>query len=360
MATLAPTLEQVTPEQPNIVEAQKIVMNPPRSIGDLIEQVNQSDTPQDIPESAVPEIGKTVTPDTNEQPLVSSVADTTLPPEAVSLLNYLAGPESRGDYTLIVGEGKEIPGTPANFQDFADHPRIVGMRTIDGPSTAAGRYMITATTWDEIRKKVPGLGDFSPANQDKAAWFLAQQDYRKRTNRNLLDDLRSGEYRFIKTGLQKTWTGLKRVKDYAPDSPTVIPKNSQEGLYPTIKYDLAGKKRQLPLSPTLEAKLDRAVADLFGGGYTFLVYSGGQKSNKEGEGTGTVRHTDGKAGDVYLVGPDNRVITDRDVLNRVKKYWLDNRLGSVGTFMPGGGMHLDEWTEETLLPGMALTWDYGT
>lgn len=359
MATFSPQIEEQAIEAPAVVEAQKLVMNPPKTIGDLIEQTSDV-APEEqppLPESTSEEVGKSVT----DQPdLVSPVADTSLPAEAYPLLDYLARPESRGDYTLIVGEGKAIPGTPANFKDFTDHPRIVGMRTIKGPSTAAGRYMITASTWDDIRKKVPGLGDFSPANQDKAAWFLAQQDYRKRTSRNLLDDLRAGEYRFIRAGLEKTWTGLKKSEDFAPGSPTVAPKKVQEGLYPTIKYDVAGKKRQLPLSPTLEAKLDKAAASVFGEGYSFLVYSGGQESNKEGEGTGSVRHNQGKAGDVYLVGPDNRVVTDRDVLNRVKKYWLDNGFGSVGTFMPGGGMHLDEWTEETLLPGMALTWDYGT
>lgn len=356
MATLAPTLDPVEQEPLKIVEAQQLAMSAPRSIGDLIQQLDDPAAVQDVPDAAIPEVGKTVS---EPAPLVAPVADTTLPAEAVSLLNYIAQHESKGDYNLIVGEGKAIPNTPARFEDYTDHPRIVGMRTIDGPSTAAGRYQIVATTWDELRKKVPGLGDFSPANQDKAAWFLAQQDYRKRTSRNLLDDLRAGEYRFIRTGLEKTWTGIKKADDFAPDSPTVAPKKVQEGMYPTIKYDLAGKKRQLPLSPTLESKLDKTVADLFGQGYSFLVFSGGQKSNKEGEGTGTVRHNDGKAGDVRLVGPDNRIVTDRNILNKVKKYWLDNRFGSVGTFMPGGGMHLDEWTEETLLPGMALTWDYG-
>lgn len=356
MASLAPQIEEIQPEAVTIPEVKKFTPSVPQSIGDLIEQTAPEATPETEPGVPSPQfdIDEVVTEDV----LKSSITDKTLPAEAVALLDFIAQYESRGDYNVIVGEGKAIPGAPARFEDFTDHPRVVGMRTIKGPSTAAGRYQLTARTWDDIRKTNREFKDFSPVYQDRAAWFLAQRDYKTRLGRDLLEDLRSGNYSFVKAGLSDTWTALKKTGEYAPGVPNVAPKTSKEGLYPTIKYDLAGQKRQLPVTPTLESKLDRTATSLFGEGYSFLVYSGGQESNEPGKGTGTVRHTGGKAADVYLVGPDNRVVTDRTVLSRVKKYWLDNGYGSVGTFMPGGGMHLDEWTQEALLPGMALTWEY--
>lgn len=53
------------------------------------------------------------------------------------------------------------------FASFADHPRI---KVTKGAwtSTAAGAYQFLSKTWDETRR-VMGLGDFSPANQDLAA-----------------------------------------------------------------------------------------------------------------------------------------------------------------------------------------------
>jgi len=359
MAKFAPQLEITQPQELNIVEAQTLAQAKPETINDLLSQPETVIVPEETQPQTIEDVIKQSEDfyQTQDQ-LVAPIADTSLPPEAMPLLDYIAKYESRGDYNIIVGEGKDIPGTPARFEDYTDHPRIIGKRTINGPSTAAGRYQIVARTWDDIKKKVPGLTDFSPANQDKAAWFLAQRDYRLRTGNDLLTDLREGKYGLVRSQLKDTWTGLKKAGEYAPETPRVVPKNTEEGMYPTIKYNVAGKKRQLPLTPTLEAKLDKAASDLFDGKYSFLVYSGGQKSNKPGEGTGSVRHNDGKAGDVYLVGPDNKVVTNTAILDRVKKYWRDNKFGSVGAYMEGGGMHLDEWTEETLLPGMGLTWDY--
>lgn len=60
------------------------------------------------------------------------------------------------------------------FTSFRDHPRT----KLCGPfkdrelcSTAAGRYMILAKTWDKIAPQI-GAYDFSPRNQDKAAFAL--------------------------------------------------------------------------------------------------------------------------------------------------------------------------------------------
>src|SRR5690349_650237 len=95
-----------------------------------------------------------------------------LPPEAYALLDAISGPESKGSYNVRYGG--------AHFDSYDDHPRI-HKKITSGPnkaktSSAAGRYQITETTWNRIQP-ILGLPDFSPESQDKAAWYLAQQDY---------------------------------------------------------------------------------------------------------------------------------------------------------------------------------------
>lgn len=78
-------------------------------------------------------------------------------------------------------------------------------------STAAGRYQINAPTWDEYAKKL-NLPNFSPPNQDKAAWAIANDRYRRATGGGSLDDaLTSGNASSIKAAgrfLGRTWTSF--------------------------------------------------------------------------------------------------------------------------------------------------------
>ena len=156
------------------------------------------DMPVDVPQTAIAETVK----------VSNRVTDQSIPQPGQALLNVIAMYESAGDYNVIVGQGKAIPGTPGSFESYAEHPRVIGMRTSAGPSTAAGRYQITATTWDGLRAKYPDLVDFSPVNQDKAAWRLAQTDYSRRTGRDLLGDLSTGQTQFVGKALRRTWSGL--------------------------------------------------------------------------------------------------------------------------------------------------------
>lgn len=138
------------------------------------------------------------------------------------------------------------------------------------------------------------------------------------------------------------------------------PQTATDGVMSSlVRYDNQNATRSQKLTPTLETNLSKAVADVYGPGYQISVYSGGQESNKPGEGTGTVRHNHGMAGDIRVLDPQGAVVTDTTELDKLKTYWSENKLGSVGTYMPDGGMHLDEWTQDKLLPGMGLTWNYG-
>jgi len=146
--------------------------------------------------------------------------------EGKSLLDAISVKESQGRYDIIVGMGSEQGLTeedkaanrkkgyeraPATFSDFSKHPGIIGMRTDNGPSTAAGRYQFTKTTWEELVKKHPDLTDFSPENQDKAAWYLAQEEYLKDTGQNLQEDLETADantFAKIQESLKNRWTSL--------------------------------------------------------------------------------------------------------------------------------------------------------
>lgn len=280
------------------------------------------------------------------------VTDSSIPLEGQILLNQLAAVEG-GDYNIRVGGD--------TFQGFEAHPNIPATKKGIEGSTAAGRYQINVGTWSDIQKANPDITDFSPANQDKGAWWLAQKRYKSATGDDLLTDIRAGETAKIREALKGTWDALKK-KDINLNTvkkiDSSVPAGGTPSNNPFIQYDIQGKIRSQPLSPTLETKIATAVKDVYGEGYTARVYSGGQESNAPGEGTGSIRHTGGKASDVYIVGPDGSVITDTSKLDPIVNYWEKNKMGSVGTYMKGGGIHLDEWTEDMLLPGMGLRWFY--
>jgi muramidase (phage lysozyme) len=144
-----------------------------------------------------------------------------IPPEGYKLLDAIAVSEG-ANYNSIVGNGRGgstldstdmlnnaergvIGDPPAQFSNFSDHPKIVGLRTAQGPSTAAGRYQITATTWERLKKEHKDLTDFSPENQDKAAWYLAQEDYKG----DIVADLQAGKIGQVLQGLNRTWTSIQ-------------------------------------------------------------------------------------------------------------------------------------------------------
>ncbi len=119
-------------------------------------------------------------------------------------LDFLGAAEG-ATYNTIVGGG--------NFTSYDKHPGKVGLVTKDGPSTAAGKYQITKTTYDDVAPKL-GITDFSPASQDRIALYLLQR------NRSL-DDVRTGNYEAAISKNGGTWASL-------PSSPYNQPKRSSE------------------------------------------------------------------------------------------------------------------------------------
>lgn len=154
----------------------------------------------------------------------STAVNTAIPAEGRSLLDRIAGPESGGRYDVRYGG--------ARFQGFGDHPRVATPIT-SGPdvgklSTAAGRYQFIGSTWDDQAKKL-GLRDFSPPNQDAAAWNLAQEEYRAKTGKDLLAVLRSGDKAAIDDvprQLSGQWSSLPGGRQPAAPASATIPNDN--------------------------------------------------------------------------------------------------------------------------------------
>jgi len=153
----------------------------------------------------------------------TGTSDTTMTPEKRALLDTIAGPESGGRYDIRYGGGR--------ITDFSDHPRIY-TPIMNGPdvgkrSSAAGRYQFIGSTWDDQARKL-GLKDFSPESQDKAAWNLAWETYKRNTGRDLEEDLKggdparmasiaralSGQWASLPGGRQPGTTSNKFTRDY--------------------------------------------------------------------------------------------------------------------------------------------------
>lgn len=181
-----------------------------------------------------------------------------LPPEAYQLLGVISGTEAP-DYDVMNGGQR--------FTGYADHPRTVGA---GGTSTAAGRYQFVKGTWDRTAKAL-NLPDFSPASQDFGAWWLAQQDYRTRTGRDLSADVKAGNFAQVRAGLADTWEGIEKLNDSdfaarmtaaGGQSPEIAPKYSArvEGLLNTMPANYAARLREAADNGVAVAESERATA----------------------------------------------------------------------------------------------------
>jgi muramidase (phage lysozyme) len=122
--------------------------------------------------------------------------------EDANIQGYLANlsKAEKADYNTIVGGG--------TFEDYSKHPGVVGVTTKEGPSTAAGRYQITKTTYDQYAKKL-GITDFSPESQDKIALELIKDN-------NALEDVKKGDYQSANAKLGGVWASLPSSKYNQP------------------------------------------------------------------------------------------------------------------------------------------------
>jgi muramidase (phage lysozyme) len=92
-----------------------------------------------------------------------AITSAAIPAEGKALLDAIAGAE--GDYN------SRYPSK--TFSGYADHPRIKERTPWGTESDAAGRYQFMSSTWDKYKP----AKEFTPENQDIAAWRLATAVY---------------------------------------------------------------------------------------------------------------------------------------------------------------------------------------
>jgi muramidase (phage lysozyme) len=124
-------------------------------------------------------------------------------PIKYAFLDALAKPESGGDYSIKNGS--------SHFHGFAAFPEGIGP---GGTSTASGRYQFISGSWKMIAPQI-GARDFSPANQDRGAWFYAAMTYKQRAGRDLENDLQIGHHqKDIAVALQGVWPTTTHNKGF--------------------------------------------------------------------------------------------------------------------------------------------------
>ncbi|VFR31856.1 Phage lysin [plant metagenome] len=126
----------------------------------------------------------------------------TTPRNLLAFLDMIAVAEGTDDgrqptrdsgYDVLVGGG--------NFQNYADHPRVlVRLPRLNISSTAAGRYQLLSRYWDAYRKQL-NLPDFSPENQDR----VAIQQIRER---GALPDIAAGRFDEAVHKVRNIWASL--------------------------------------------------------------------------------------------------------------------------------------------------------
>lgn len=109
---------------------------------------------------------------------------------------------------LNLGNGfVDLSDAPKNQYGF---PVWRGQPTPDGRgSRAAGYFQFQPGTWESYAKQYDL--DFQDASDQKAAaWYLAQDTFRKETGRDLSAALQSGDYATIESALGRTqWIGAR-------------------------------------------------------------------------------------------------------------------------------------------------------
>lgn len=122
-------------------------------------------------------------------------------PTQQAFLSALALGESSGPgaYTQGVG-GTNLAGATTDGFGF---PQWGGF----GNSHAAGAFQFQPATFDAYATKY-GLNFGKPADQNAAAWYLAQDTYTAKTGGNLSDALAAKDYGSVQSALSAVWPSV--------------------------------------------------------------------------------------------------------------------------------------------------------
>lgn len=180
--------------------------------------------------------------------------DLAMDPIKRALLDTIAQPESGGRYNVRNGG--------STFSDYSQFPSGWGL---GGKSSASGRYQFVQSTWDRIASAL-GLKDFSPANQDTAAWYNAATVYYAKTGRDLYADLKAGGHnRDITAALgEKEWPsmpgGSQQQETQAQFDANLSRFTKQEEAGQHLSLDTRGPSANVNLNGGLQVKIAIAGA----------------------------------------------------------------------------------------------------
>jgi muramidase (phage lysozyme) len=188
-------------------------------------------------------------------------------------LDFLGKAEG-ADYNVIVGGSK--------FEDFTKHPNIVGLRTKEGPSTAAGKYQITNQTYRDFAPKL-GITDFSPESQDRIAVAIMERH-------GALQDVVKGDYNAAIGKLGGRWASL-------PSSPYSQPKKSQEWVNAMLGTEGRAQVQLPPLQGAL--KNPNGFQPAMGPSQEEILLAGARTDAKYGGVVNTVKSVPGALADAF-------------------------------------------------------------
>lgn len=123
--------------------------------------------------------------------------------EQRSLLAAIQRGESGGNYSIGFG-GVDLSSAARDQWGF---PIWGGDRTQAGPTHAAGAYQFQPGTWEYVAKKY-NLNFANPSDQDRGAWYLAQETYAKKTGGSLDEDLNAGKFAGVQAALSSVWSSV--------------------------------------------------------------------------------------------------------------------------------------------------------
>lgn len=179
--------------------------------------------------------------------------------EMAALLDTIAEAEGTtglpgGGYGSIWGDTPRGDGS-RRFTDFSQHPNQL-FPGPDGPSSAAGRFQITGSTYRNIADRL-GIADFSPQSQTRMAAFLAQDAYGPTLERDLADPTK---WEDIARRLSPVWASLP----FHPTQRRISTEQFSSMLRERLNNRIAGSPRDASefISPRLRTRPRPAPAFL--------------------------------------------------------------------------------------------------
>ncbi len=218
-------------------------------------------------------------------------------PNVQNMAELIGKYESNNQYDINVG------GAKIDISDGSKHPRQFDVKTKEGKSSAAGRYQITSTTFDDITSQNPQaeITDFSPTSQNRAFVLLLQR-------RKALEPVLKGDYTTAVELLANEFASL-------PSAKTSQPKKG----YDEVERDFAFYKRPKTVPRELAGDLPPVTPDQIKNA-NFSIFGEFVSPDKEGKSPTAGRYQQPSSYDIaasiqFL--SENQTQSEKDFLSAV-------------------------------------------